>query len=89
MQLVHSEAFTADRLQDGRRVRLRAEVELLAGPMIADAADHAHDRLILDRPPDALEPGFHRVVMSAWWPGVEARARAAAVVELSCNDPTP
>lgn len=42
-----------------------------------------------ERPDDSLDPGFHRVVMSAWWPGVEARASAAAVVELSCDAPAP
>lgn len=50
MQLVNTDLFTVDRLQDGRWVRLRADVELLAGPMIADGANHEFDRLILVSP---------------------------------------
>jgi hypothetical protein len=50
MQLLNSDLFTVDRLQDGRWVRLRAVVEVLDGPMISDGANHQIDRLILVSP---------------------------------------
>lgn len=32
-----------------------------------------------------LEPGAHEIVMTAWWPGVDAAISASATVDLSCN----
>jgi len=51
------------------------------------SAPDRHEQGQWPKPHDGLEPGFHRVEMSAWWPGIEARASAAAVVELSCDMP--
>jgi len=38
------------------------------------------------KPYFGLSEGAHDVVMTAWWPGVEASVSAAARVELACGD---
>jgi hypothetical protein len=57
--------------------RTRELVYAACGP------DDEHGRI--SRARFNLEPGAHDVVMTAWWPGVEASVSAATTVELTCD----